>query len=181
MQQKREKKYMYGKFYADTYEFRREIHDLFGELLQKHNPEMKFNNDIVNLRNKIVALLNSWIGAKKIETKFGIKIPLTATPPSIKNFIEKQTRSSNRAYKACEICGENRITHFCHIIPHSEGGPSDENNYLYLCPVHHHLFDHNRLSKEEWSKIDFSKKFSSAQEYVEKVKLGSLEKKWKQK
>ena len=178
MNTKREKKYMYGKFHADTHEFHRAIHDIFSELIEKHKPEMEFNNDIVGVRNKVVALLDSWIGAKKLETKFGIKIPLSATPPSIKDFLEKQARSSNRAYRACEICGESRITHYCHIIPHSDGGPNADENYLYLCPVHHHLFDHNRLSKEEWSKIDFSKKLVPAQEYAQKVRLAMLEKYW---
>lgn len=169
---------MYGKFSADTREFHQEIQSLFSELIKKHNPEMLFNNDLIDLRNKVVALLDSWIGAKKLESKFGIKIPLNTTPPSVGDFLEKQARSSNLKYRSCEICGENRITHYCHIIPHSEGGPNAQENYLYLCPVHHHLFDHNRLSKEEWLKIDFSEKLVPAQEYAQKVRLPSLEKYW---
>lgn len=175
---KRQRKYMYGKFYADTQEFHRAIHDLFNSLLEKHRPEMEFNNDIVDVRNKVVALLDSWIGAKKLETKFGIKIPISAVPPSIENFLERQARSRSKVYRNCEICGESRITHYCHIIPHSEGGPNAEENYIYLCPIHHHLFDHHRLSKDEWSKIDFSKKFAPAQEYAEKVRRPVLEKFW---
>jgi len=38
------------------------------------------------------------------------------------------------------------------------GGPSAEENYLYFCPTHHHLFDGKRLSEEEWAKIDISSK-----------------------
>jgi len=149
---------MYGKFYQDTYEFREELHKLFNRFLDRHNElEMDTHNEIVELRNQVIALLESWIGSKKMQNKLGIEIPLHATPASIESFLEKQARSYKKSYRACEICGENRITHFSHIIPRSDGGPSDEKNYVYLCPIHHHLFDHNRLSEEEWQKIDFSK------------------------
>jgi HNH endonuclease len=180
MKKRKSPKYMYGKFHHDTYEFHRNLQDLFSDLFKKYPTlDMKLHNNIIELRNKIVALLDSWIGSKKIETKFGIKIPLTNTPPSIESFLEKQVRSYHKKYRPCEVCGENRITHFCHIIPRSEGGPNDENNYLYLCPIHHHLFDHYRLNKDEWDKIDFSKKSESSQEYVKKVTLLILEKNWK--
>jgi len=155
---------MYGKFHHDTFEFHQALYNLFSSFLDGHTElEMKTHNELVELRNKIVALLDSWIGSKKLERKFGIKIPLHSKPPSIKNFLEKQARSYNKIYKPCEICGESRVTHYCHIIPRSEGGPSDERNYIYLCPTHHHLFDHNRLSKKEWEKIDFSKKLEASQ------------------
>ena len=170
---------MYGKFHHDTYEFHQELHDLFSNFFEKYSGlDMSLHNDIVELRNKIVALLDSWIGAKKLETKFGIKIPLTVTPPSIGSFLEKQARSYQKKYRPCEVCGEDRVTHFCHIIPRSEGGPNDERNYLYLCPIHHHLFDHHRLSKEEWNKINFSKKLESSQEYAQKITLPILERFW---
>jgi|GEM_PF-5207973 len=180
MNKERKRKYMYGKFYHDTYEFHRTLYDLFEQFFQEHKLEIAEHNAVVELRNQIVALLDSWIGMKKLETKFGIKIPLNATPPSVESFLEKQTRSRNRIYRPCEVCGEKRITHCCHIIPHSDGGPNAEENYLYLCPIHHHLFDHNRFSKEEWTKIDFSKKLPASQEYIKKVRLPILENFWKE-
>ena len=70
------------------------------------------------------------------------------------------------------------MTHFCHIIPRSVGGTNDQSNYLFLCPTHHHLFDHHRLSKDEWNKIDLSKKSESSKEYIKKVTLPILEKFW---
>lgn len=172
-------KYMYGKFYHETYEFRMILTELFSNLINKY-PDIgfKFNNDLIKLRNKVMALINSWICSKKFETKFGVKIPLDSKPTSIEMFIEKQGRSRTKIYKPCEICGEKRVSHFCHIIPYSEGGPSDESNFLFLCPTHHHLFDHHRLSKNEWEKIDFSKKLDSSLEYVKKIILPQQEKYW---
>lgn len=182
MKRRKPPKYMYGKFHHDTYEFHRDLHDLFSNFFEKYSRlDMNLHNDIVELRNKVVALLDSWIGAKKLENKFGIKIPLASTPPSIGSFLEKQARSHHKKYRPCEVCGEDRVTHFCHIIPRSEGGPNDEKNYLYLCPIHHHLFDHHRLSKDEANKIDFSKKSESSQEYARKVTLPSLERFWRNK
>lgn len=170
---------MYGKFHHDTFEFRKALHDIFRDFFKNHPKlDMKTHNDIVYVRNKVVALLKSWIGSKKLESKLGIKIPLHSTPTSIKNFLEKQASSFNKKYKPCEICSENRVTHYCHIIPHSNGGPSDEKNYIYLCPNHHHLFDHNRLNKEEWQKINFSNKLEASQEYAIKIRLPILKKYW---
>jgi hypothetical protein len=48
------------------------------------------------------------------------------------------------------------------------GGPSAEENYIYLCPTHHHLFDGRRLSAEEWARLDFSSRSASAQAYAKK-------------
>lgn len=180
MGKKRGRKYMYGKFYHDTSEFHRDLHKLFDDFLREHRLEMQTHNDVVDLRNRVVALLDSWIGAKKLESKFGIKIPLSATPPSIRDFLEKQARSNRKIYKPCEICGEDRVTHYCHIIPRADGGPHSNENYVYLCPVHHHLFDHNRLYKNEWDKIDFTSKLPAAQEYANKMKLPMLQKLWEE-
>lgn len=173
---------MYGKFHHDTYEFHKELHNLFSNFFEKH-PELEIDlhNEITDLRNKVIALLNSWIGAKKLEIKFGVKIPLNSTPPSLNSFFEKQARSFQLKYRRCEVCGEGRITHFCHIIPRADGGPNDDENYLYLCPIHHHLFDHHRINKEEWAKIDFSKKSESSREYVNKVMLPKLQRFWETK
>lgn len=176
---KQKNKYMYGKFHHDTYEFHKDLTKLFSNFFEKYpNIGIDLNNGIVNLRNQTIALLDSWIGAKKLETKFGIKIPLNSTPVSIKNFLEKQVRSRNQVYKPCEICKEKRITHYCHIIPRADGGPNDENNYIYLCPLHHHLFDHFRLDKKEWLKINFSKKLKASQEYIKNVTLPKMNKFW---
>lgn len=178
----RKKKYMYGKFYHDTYEFREQLHRLFNEFLERHSElGMCTHNEIVQVRNQVIALLESWVGSKKIQNRLGVEIPLHAVPPSTESFLEKQARSREKSYGPCEICGENRISDFCHIVPRSEGGPNDERNYVYLCPNHHHLFDNNRLSEKEWGKIDFSKKLEVAREYAQKVRLPLLQGFWNEK
>jgi len=175
------RKYMYGKFYHDTFEFRREVHKLFDKYLQKLDINVLTSNDLIDLRNRIVALLMSWIGSKIFEQKFGIKIPLHSSPGSVEKFIERQARSFHKIYEPCEICGEDRITNYCHIIPRSKGGPDSEENYFCLCPTHHHLFDHYRLYKEEWERLDFSRKMKASQEYAIKVRLPILERFWQEK
>lgn len=178
MKKTRKSKYMYGKFYHDTFEFRKALHDLFAGFLAEHALDVKTHNDAVDMRNKIVALLNSWIGSRKIEEKCGISIPLHSTSTSFNAFMEKQARSYSNQYIPCEICGEQRVTHYCHIIPKSNGGPNHEDNYIYLCPTHHHLYDHSRLSKQEWDHLDLSGKLKAAQEYALKVCLPLLEDFW---
>lgn len=71
-------------------------------------------------------------------------------------------------YKSYGKCGEKRATQYCHIVPRMIGGASAEENYIYLCPTHHSLFDSNRLSSEEWAKIDFTSKSNSARAYAKK-------------
>lgn len=170
---------MYRKIYEETFDFRKKIHVLFSDFLNKHEKlDTEIHNEIVTLRNKIIAVFHSWIGSKKIKSKFGIDIPLHSTTVSYKAYLEKQNNSFYQTYNPCEICGENRIVNYCHILPYSEGGPDHESNYVILCPTHHHLFDHNRLSREEWSKLNFSTKMPQAQEYIEKIKRPLMEKYW---
>jgi len=175
---KTKNKYMYGKFHHEKYEFTNEIHSIFNDFLGTHSLDMKINNDIVDLRNHIKSLISSWIGQKKIEDKFGIKIPIQKSTHSVECFLERQARSSLRKYIACEVCGEKRISNWCHIIPRSEGGTDNKENYIFLCPTHHHLFDHNRLSECEWKKIDFSKKSEAARAYSKKIRLPLMKKHW---
>ena len=58
-----------------------------------------------------------------------------------------------REYKECQICGFDRIIEIAHILPAAKGGQLSKENTVPLCPNHHHLFDHNRLLKEEFEKI----------------------------
>ena len=179
MKKKRpKKKYMYGKFHHDLFEFRIELHNLVNRYNVKFAGGMLGQNDLINLRNEVVALLKSWVASKKFESKFGIKLPLHSKPPSVEKFLEKQGRSFHNIYEPCEICGEDRITHYCHIIPKCNGGPDHEENYISLCPTHHHLFDHSRLNKSEWEKIDLQKKMGAAHEYAVKVILPKQKKFW---
>jgi len=183
MIEKRKKKrgktdYMYGKLQDDTYEIRMFIHGLFEEFYRKYSLSMDAQNELIEIRNAVTACVKSAVGTSKIEDKYGVKVSVHATPGSLEKFIEKQARSSSKKYIPCEICREERITNFCHILPREYGGPDVDENYVYLCPTHHHLFDHNRMNENEWGKLNFSKKMESAQEYVEKVRLPLLKAYW---
>lgn len=80
----------------------------------------------------------------------------------------------------CEICGENRSTDSCHILPNHMGGPASVQNLLVLCPTHHRLFDRHMLSRSEYAQIDWSSKSEPAQSYVETVILKAHQTFWKQ-
>ena len=80
------------------------------------------------------------------------------------------------------MCGEKRITLECHIIPRSEGGPLHRDNFVMLCPLHHHLFDHARLSKDEWEILSSALvgKMKSAIMYANQVRLPMLQAFWRE-
>ncbi len=69
----------------------------------------------------------------------------------------------------CEVCEENRVVDICHIIPTRIKGTRKIDNVIFLCPTHHRLFDACMMSKEEWNKIDWSRKARKSQIYAEKV------------
>jgi hypothetical protein len=79
----------------------------------------------------------------------------------------------------CEICGENRTTDICHIIPNRLRGTKKVDNTLFLCPTHHGLFDRCMLSQDEWDRIDWSRMSQKAQSYAHKVLKVAHEKFWK--
>jgi len=85
-----------------------------------------------------------------------------------------------RRNMSCEICGENRSTDNCHILPNHMGGPANIENLLILCPTHHRLFDRHMLSRSEYAQIDWSTKSEPAQAYVETVILKAEQSFWKQ-
>jgi hypothetical protein len=177
---RRRPKHMYGKLHYETRDFRDTLNTLFGQFIDSHHGELssQMNNDLCGLRNGIMALQRSWVGSKNVEDRTGIKIPLHTTPLSMQAYSQRQSSSFRRVYPPCQVCGETRITNYCHVLPQSDGGPEHPDNYIYLCPTHHHLFDHNRLSKEEWDKIDFSGKIPAAKEYTERVRVPRLQKFW---
>jgi len=80
----------------------------------------------------------------------------------------------------CEICGENRSTDRCHIMPNHLGGSAMNANLLILCPTHHRLFDRHMLSRAEFARIDWSNKSDAAQAYVKAVILNAQKSFWRQ-
>lgn len=66
--------------------------------------------------------------------------------------------------KSCLICGENRYTEKCHVIPQCEGGRSE--GTMDLCPNHHKFYDNGLLYPEEVAKLykdvqeEYNKRFN---------------------
>ena len=69
--------------------------------------------------------------------------------------------------QGCEICGFNRAVDRCHIIPYSithyflptsqyreKTRKYETDNIIILCKNHHFVFDHAKLEKEEFDKIE---------------------------
>jgi len=79
---------------------------------------------------------------------------------------------------ACEVCGENRSTDRCHIIPSQLGGSSEPNNILIFCPTHHRLFDRFMLSRGEYASINWEAKSEASQHYANSVTLPAHMKAW---
>jgi hypothetical protein len=139
------------------------LNPLYFYLVDKVSPDV---------RNKIMSIVTAIISQMAIHGKYGIRIPYEPKPVDVDCFVEKQNRYYERNYDTCDICGENRITHQCHIIPRSEGGPLHKDNFLTLCPLHHHLFDHGRFKKAEWKILSgvITTKMQSAIVYFREVR-----------
>jgi hypothetical protein len=133
-----------------------------------------------DIRNKIGNIVNAIIAQLVINGKYGVTIPneFREVDPNYEN---KQENYFKLIYEPCVICGEKRITHECHIIPRSEGGTLHRDNFVILCPLHHHLFDHSRLSREEWDILcnNLKDKMESAIIYANEVRLPALQAYWK--
>ena len=134
-----------------------------------------------SVRNKIHDIAMAIIAQLAVHGKYGVKLPHDPRAVDLEAFQDKQARIFRKEYEPCAICGEDRITHECHIIPRAEGGPLHRDNMVMLCPLHHHLFDQSRLSEDEWqiftSKLDG--KMDAAIHYANQVCLPLLVKFWK--
>jgi len=133
-----------------------------------------------DVRNSIHNIVTAIIAQLAINGKYGIKLPHDPREVDQAQFSANQNNTIRKIYKPCTICGEKRITHECHIIPRSEGGPLHRDNFVMLCPLHHHLFDHARLSKSEWNMLadSLEGKMEAAVLYAHQVRLPMLRKFW---
>ena len=110
--------------------------------------------------------------AANVPFQAGTYVRITGTNPGItKEDVARQN-------VPCQVCGENRVTDICHIIPRNIGGNSTIDNLLFLCPTHHALLDRGMLRREEWNKIDWSVKNRKSQVYALKVLKHAHEKFW---
>jgi hypothetical protein len=76
---------------------------------------------------------------------------------------------NKKLYSPCYICGETRVSEYCHIIPRQIGGSNLSTNIVYLCPTHHSCFDKGVLTKAEFEALDLRGKSELAKSYVEEV------------
>jgi len=132
---------------------------------------------IRNLFYEVTLMVENIYRKEILKDKFNLDLDLTAYP----EWDEKPGQSFIQKFNPCEICGQIRVIHQCHIIPRNEGGADKTGNYVILCANHHHLFDRYKLEKEEWGKLDWSKKPIEVQQYVKNVRLPRQKMYWKYK
>jgi predicted restriction endonuclease len=133
-----------------------------------------FNKPVTGLfRNEVMQIAEAVIMQLAIAGKYGIKLPLDPRPGDFEIWQQKSINQIIKEYPPCAICGETRITHQCHIIPRAHGGKYHRDNLLDMCPLHHHLFDHGRLTKEEWEKLEnaLEGKMEAAIQYINTIQL----------
>lgn len=105
------------------------------------------------------------------------EIPEYRLIPSLKAEIAHYQHVKHRNL-GCEICGENRSIDCCHIIPNNIGGSATAPNTFYLCPTHHRLFDRFKLTRQEWSKINWERKARFSREWALRETLRFQEEFW---
>jgi len=149
-------------------EFRRKLSELRREV-----------GDISRVASEQSKMSNFWEIERLIFRSFFIDMenrafqsPTEAQLTSLRANIVHDGIISNRNIP-CEICGENRVTDKCHIIPRKLGGPDKPDNLLCLCPTHHRLFDRFMLSRAEFAAIDWERKAVAASQYAHEVILVS--------
>lgn len=176
MRKGKKRKYLYGKVHHIKFPYKMRIFGICDEYRGKANQlfsDYRINNLIVDLRNELIGVIDEIYQRLKVEIKQGVVIS-----PS-KRKVKFKPRSEILSGRRCEICKEDRTVDACHIIPREEGGSNAEENYLFLCPTHHYLFDESKLSKEKFNKISVTNKDSDSVEYFQKVRKKKHEVYWK--
>lgn len=159
-------------------ERRLEFHHMFNQEIDEINGMLKsgvefylINNKLVDIRNRCANFINNALTEIVAAAKHQVTIKVSNK--RVINYAKREFQ------KPCEICDEKRISNFCHVIPRSEGGDNDAGNMLVLCPTHHFLFDHARLTKAEFEAIDDGKLSESSRDYLHEVHRKRHELKWK--
>ena len=129
------------------------------------------NNKLVDLRNGCVEFIRASL--TEIVAFFEHKAAIEPAEKSSKQFPRRGFQDP------CRICGERRISNLCHVIPRRAGGSDDSGNLIMLCPTHHFLLDHARLSRTEFQAIDASGLSDRAKAYLEGVHRKRHELRWR--
>lgn len=144
-----------------------EVDDMLSEQIENY----KIHNKLVDIRNQCSDFINDSLAEITALIKHKADVQINSKRSKI--FPIKEYN------KPCQICGEKRITNLCHIIPRAEGGADDARNILLLCPTHHFLFDHARLTKSEFNKISMSQMLDETKAYFISVHQKRHELRWK--
>ena len=136
---------------------------------------VKAQKAIQELFNQAILKVADIYRKEILRDKFNLDIDLTKYP----QYDSTPGQSFIQKFNPCEVCGQLRVVHQCHIIPRNHGGADKADNYVILCANHHHLFDRHKLAEEEWGRIDWSTKSEEVQEYVFKVRLPRQKMFWK--
>ena len=164
----------------DGYEPNERITRMYGWLHTVLSPLTSLPYADPNLRNQVHDTARAILVQLVLEGKYGIRAPLEVHASDVTQFVARQEKSLRREYPPCVICGEDRITHECHVLPAADGGPYHHENLIILCPLHHHLFDHHRLTQVEWAIVQehLATKMESARLYAMQVRLVALQGWW---
>ena len=159
---------MYGSAHQAKWPYQDRVYKIFQEFDKKvasRNIQVGLGSLLMDLRNELITLIDEVYQELAIELKHNFYLPpsrrkysYVVVPPLINQF-------------PCHICGESRVINNSHIIPREVGGANSEDNIIFLCANHHHLFDHGKLTQNEFSKIDLSGKAADAVEYFNKVRV----------
>lgn len=133
------------------------------DMLTARADSMHVHNLFIELRNECSRLLADGFRSLRIQIAHSVELP----EPN--RFIRQPWRQDMLDGRSCEICGDARAVAVCHIIPRSDGGRDEEDNYFFLCPTHHFCFDHNRLSNAEFGRLSVEKKSAEAATYFREV------------
>jgi hypothetical protein len=166
------KKYMYGKAVHDITALYGKIDKTFAEYMAKMLEvdsscfsDGRVKKLMIALRSEMAELVDQMYKSLKIELKYGFKPKISARWKGLR-LIEDRFEK-----RACEICAEDRATNACHIVPREDRGQDIEQNFIYLCPTHHFLFDQARLSREEFDRISIVGKSEEAIQYFNEVHI----------
>lgn len=148
-------------------------HNIIGidKMIETQTEPMEIHNKLVDVRNQCVDFISDSLSEITALVKHKAIINIGTKKQKVYPVKEYDT--------PCQICGEKRVINYCHIIPSVDGGGDDDRNLLILCPTHHFLFDHARLSKSELDKIDLSVMHDEAKQYFISVHKKRHNLRWK--
>ena len=160
----------------ETYQYTVRIYNAAEKYLKevdKLSNDYHVHNLIIDFRNEMCTIIGEIYQQLSIKSSLGLDI----------NTSKRETRikPAETSEQECVICGENRIVNSCHIIPREHHGSYSKENFIFLCPTHHHLFDHAHLSEDEFNKIDLKGKRDDSKTFFDRVHKKRHQMYWKYK